>query len=101
MALSPEQKAQLEELTRLANEPDEDDFDIEIWDETGAGAKVPYHKGKTWLQRFGIDLPLPDASGSDPKSKSTKSDNSGSTDNAANGDTAARYFGSSRAKRAS
>jgi hypothetical protein len=59
MALTPEEKAQLDALTAKANTPDDDDFDIEIWDEKGAGARVPYRKGKTWLQRFGIDLPEP------------------------------------------
>lgn len=56
MALSKDEQAQLDALTRKATEPDED-FDIEIWDDTGAGAKVPYSKGRTWLNRFGIDLP--------------------------------------------
>jgi hypothetical protein len=58
MALTPDEQAALDALTKKAAETDEDDFHIEIWDETGAGAKVPYSKGKTWLQRFGIDLPV-------------------------------------------
>lgn len=58
MPLSDEEKAQLEALNAKANEPD-DDFSIEIWDETGAGAKVPFSQGKTWLQRFGIGVEVP------------------------------------------
>ncbi len=67
MALSKDEQATLDALTAKAAETDEDDFHIEIWDETGAGAKVPYSKGKTWLQRFGIDLPVePEADASKP-----------------------------------
>lgn len=64
MALTDEEKAQLAALQKKESEPDDSDFDIEIWDETGAGAKVPYRKGRTWLQRFGIDLdPEPEGEG--------------------------------------
>jgi hypothetical protein len=56
MGLSKDEQSALEALQRKASEPDED-FEIEIWDETGAGAKVPYSRGRSWLQRFGIDLP--------------------------------------------
>ncbi len=56
MALTPEEKATLESLTEKANQPDEPDEYVEIWDETGAGAKVKRASAKTWLQRFGIDL---------------------------------------------
>jgi hypothetical protein len=100
MALSDDEKATLDALTKKANEPDEDDFDIEIWDETGAGAKVPYHKGKTWLQRFGIDLPIPDATG-DAKPAGKKSTGAADTGDAPTGDTAVRYFGGNRARKTS
>jgi hypothetical protein len=59
MALSDDEKSLLDKLTAKANEKDDDDFDVEIWDETGAGARVPYRKGKAFLGRFGIDLPDP------------------------------------------
>jgi hypothetical protein len=99
MALTPEEKATLDALTQKANQPDEDDFDIEIWDETGAGAKVPYHKGRKWLERFGIDLPIPDAvTGTDPKSPKVKPEGTG---DAPAGDTAQRYFGGNRTRKAS
>lgn len=100
MALSDEEKATLEALTKKANEPDEDDFDIEIWDETGAGAKVPYRKGRTWLQRFGIDLPdTPIAPVPDTKRSKPTSGDSGNSDST--GSTAQRYFGGSRNNKAS
>jgi hypothetical protein len=57
MALSPEEQSQLDALTAKQSQPDDSDFDIEIWDETGAGARVPYSKGRSWLNRFGIDMP--------------------------------------------
>jgi hypothetical protein len=57
VGLTKEEKEQLELLTRKANEPDEDDkYEIEI----GSGdkyARIPYHKGRSYLQEhFGIDL---------------------------------------------
>jgi hypothetical protein len=90
MALTPEEKEQLDKLTQKANEPDDDDFEIEIWDGTGAGAKVPYHKGKTWLQRFGIDLP------DTPEDDTTEGKKPAKKTPAASGDdpgTAGKYFG--------
>lgn len=91
MALSKDEQAQLDALTRKASEPDED-FSIEIWDETGAGAKVPYSKGRTWLNRFGIDLPDVEAEpeGDDkpaPKPRAVKSAPAGDEGHAA------KYFG--------
>ncbi len=91
MALSKDEQAQLDALTAKASEPAEDDFSIEIWDETGAGAKVPYSKGRDWLARFGIgvEAPAPDAE-TDPKGKKTapKADAEGRPDNVAT-----RHFG--------
>lgn len=57
MGLSDEEKATLEALTKKANEPDDDDnFEIEIYDGQ-RGARVPYRKGRGYLQEhFGIDL---------------------------------------------
>jgi hypothetical protein len=77
MALTAEEKAQLEQLTAKANEPDSsDDFEIEVFSPEGHGARVPYSKGRSYLQQhFGIDLdPDPETEagkdsdgGSDPK----------------------------------
>ena len=59
--LSPEQAKQLKELTDLANAPDDEDFEVEIFDGE-KGARVPYSKGRSWLQKtFGIDLGEPPA----------------------------------------
>lgn len=95
MALSREEQDQLDALQRKAQEADDDDnFDVEIWDETGAGAKVPYRKGKSWLQRFGIDVEPPaddssndDKSDSKSKPKNDKQDRPGP---------AGRYFGAKK-----
>jgi hypothetical protein len=87
MALSDEEKAQLEALTKKANEPDpEDDFEMEIFD--GAkGARLPYSKGKSWLEEtFGINLtPAPPAGppkdNKPPKPDKNASNQSGGNDN--------------------
>lgn len=57
MPLSEDEKALLDKLTAKQAEKEDDDFDIEIWNEKGAGARVPYRKGKGFLQQFGIDMP--------------------------------------------
>jgi hypothetical protein len=80
MGLSADEQATLDALTAKASEPDDDsDFEIEIYNPAGNGARVPYSKGRSWLQReFGIDLdPDPAAatdsgSGSSTDRKSTK-----------------------------
>lgn len=54
--LTPEQAQQLADLQAQADAPDEDDFDVEIWD-GDKGARVPYSRGRSWLQKtFNIDL---------------------------------------------
>jgi hypothetical protein len=93
MALSKDEQTQLDALTRKASEPDEE-FDIEIWDETGAGAKVPYSKGRSWLNRFGIDLPTeppetePESEPKAPKARQPKAQPGPTTSNVTQ-----RYFG--------
>jgi len=65
--LTDEQKRQLDELTALANAPDDEDFEIEIRNGERS-ARVPYHKGRAYLQEhFGIDLdpPRDDGNGTD------------------------------------
>lgn len=56
MALSKEEKEQLDALIAKDKEPDQEDFEIEI----GSGdkyARVPYSRGRSYLQQhFGIDL---------------------------------------------
>lgn len=59
MALTPEEQSALEQLQAKAKEPDNsgEDFEIEIYNPHGAGARVPYSRGRSFLQReFGIDL---------------------------------------------
>ena len=57
MALNDEEKAALAELLEKDKEPDTaEDFEIEIYDGS-RGARVPYSKGRSYLQtHFGIDL---------------------------------------------
>jgi hypothetical protein len=57
VALSKEEQEQLDKLTAKAAEPDDEpDFEMEIYDGP-KGARIPYRKGRSWLQEnFGIDL---------------------------------------------
>lgn len=55
--LNADEKKLLAELQARENEPDnDDDFEIEIYKDNH-GARVPYSKGRKFLQEiFGIDL---------------------------------------------
>jgi hypothetical protein len=86
MPLSDDEKAQLAALQAKENEPDED-YQIEIWDETGAGAKLPFSQGRTWLQRFGIGVPEPTED--EPKTPKGKAAPKADGDNVTH---AAKYF---------
>jgi len=100
MALTDDEKNQLAALQKKAEEPDADDYDIEIWDETGAGARIPYHKGRSWLNRFGIDLPEQpegDAEGDQDQAQGKpRSKRQGGAAGQPDGH-AAKYFGKPRA----
>ena len=57
MGLSEDEKKLLAELTEKSKAPDVDEnFEIEVYDTTaGKGARIPFHKGKSWLhETFGI-----------------------------------------------
>jgi hypothetical protein len=62
--LTPEQAKQLADLQAQADAPDEDDFDIEIWD-GDKGARVPYSKGRSWLAKIGFEIGDPPAADDD------------------------------------
>jgi hypothetical protein len=53
----------------------DEDYDVEIWDETGKGARVKRSHAKTFLQQFGIDL---DPETEDDKTDKTKTKPKGS-----------------------
>ena len=57
--LDDEERAILEKHRKekaAKNAAAESELFVEIWDEGGRGARVPYAKGKSWLQKtFGID----------------------------------------------
>lgn len=84
-------------------EPDgetDDDFEIEIYTPEGHGARIPYSKGRTYLQEhFGIDidtLPKPGAAGA-PQGDGT----TGVADppgNVAGSRPSAKYFGAQKGK---
>lgn len=79
MALSDEEKAQLDALTAKQKEPDEQpDFEMEIYDGP-KGARVPYSKGRSWLQReFNIDLdPDPETEAGDDDGKDSATQGKG------------------------
>jgi hypothetical protein len=96
--LSDEQQRQLDELTALQNQPDESDseFEIEIWNDKGSGARIPYTKGSGWLEReFGITLDKPaDPNGGDPNAPDPNAPDPEST---ARPRTSGKYFGGNRA----
>lgn len=94
MALSPEEQAQLDALTAKATATEDDDFDVEIWDGEGNGARVPYRKGKSWLQKFGIDLPEPTEETDEAKPATRPK---GKTTQDGNVTHAAKYFGTKNA----
>lgn len=69
MGLSADEKKLLEELNRKAQEPDAEDFEIEVWDHNkGTGARLPFSKGSKWLyDQFGIgEAPASSAAGEPP-----------------------------------
>ena len=96
MALSAEEKAQLEALQAKESEPEADEEYIEIWDETGAGAKVKRSSAKSWLNKFGIDLDEitgeEDAEAAPPKKRP-----GGKPATTGNVTHAAKYFGGNKA----
>ena len=100
MGLSADEQAQLDALQAKASEPDDDEFEVEIYDENGRGARLPYRKGRSWLQQhFGIDLEPapegegePEGEGKPPKTGKGKTGSGGKADGPAQ-----RYFGSKRA----
>jgi hypothetical protein len=72
--LSKQERAELEARLAEDDAEDDDDFEVEIGSE-GNYARVPYRKGKSWLQKtFGIDL---DA---EPKQEAKPKDDSGDQD---------------------
>jgi hypothetical protein len=88
--LTEEQQRQLDELTALQNAQDDDsEFEIEIWNEKGQGARIPYGKGRSWLQsNFGIDMDPPPA---EPDPNAATDPEGGQRTGAAG-----RYFGGQR-----
>jgi hypothetical protein len=92
--LSAEQQAQLDQLTALQNEPDESDsdFEIEVWNKDGNGARIPYSKGSGWLEKeFGITLEKPaDPNAQDPNAQDPNANPEG---NVPATRTSGKYFG--------
>ena len=95
--LSAEQQAQLDQLMALQNEPDESDsdFEIEVWNGQGNGARIPYSKGAGWLEKeFGITLDKPADPNADPNAQDPNAQDPEST---AKPRTSGKYFGGQRA----
>lgn len=84
-------------------EADSEDYEIEVWDKDGRGARIRRSHAKPFLQSLGIDLD-PDTSGeNDDKGNGGKGGDSGKRDgkpasgkrpDAAPGGTARKYFSS-------
>lgn len=95
--LTPEQQKTLDELTALAESPDDDnDFEIEIRNGDRA-ARVPYRKGRSYLQEhFGIDLDPPPDDGTDDGTEADPAPGMGKNVKRAKAErerTSTRYFG--------
>jgi len=86
MALSKEEQEQLDALTAKASAPEEEeDFEMEIYDGP-KGARVPYRKGRKWLQdNFNIDLDPDPASEADDDGKDSAAKNDGKPGKAQSG----------------
>lgn len=67
MALSVEEKAQLQALMAKDKEPEENnDFDVDMMDENGRSVRMPYSRAKGLLSKWGFDiedLPKPEGNG--------------------------------------
>jgi hypothetical protein len=73
--LTADQQKQLDDLTALASAPDDDDYEIEICN-GDRRARVPYRKGRSYLQEhFGIDLDPPAADADDTETGDGKDPN--------------------------
>jgi hypothetical protein len=94
---------QIAALQKQAEEMGDDgeDFEVEIWDHEGNGARVPYHAGKNWLAKFGIGVPEPesepegDQGGKTPKSggrSGSSGGNSGGNPGSVETQSALRHF---------
>jgi hypothetical protein len=69
--LTPEKRAELEALLAADDADGEDDYEIEIRDGDKA-TRIPYSKGRSWLQQhFGIDLD-PEPEPEEPPAKGGK-----------------------------
>lgn len=70
--LTPDEAKALESLLAKKDAPDQEDFEVEIFD-GDKGTRLPYSKGRSWLQtHFDIDLGEPpdgdaDEGGADDK----------------------------------
>lgn len=102
--LTDDQEKTLNDLLNLRDaKDDEDDFEIEIFD-NGKGARIPYSRGREYLQKhFGIDLdPSPD-SGKPDNGKPDNGTGDGGSDGKGAGkgtgskqSVSGRYFGNGR-----
>lgn len=97
---------QIAELQRQAEEMGDDgeDYEVEIWNADGSGARVPHSQGKNWLAAKFPELfpaaPEAENEGGDDKGRGKRGNNSGGNGgtNPASGSTevsrtSQRYFG--------
>jgi hypothetical protein len=54
------EKAIADLQSQLDSADPDDEFDIEIWDGNGNGARIPYSRGKDWFEKF-FGVPAGDA----------------------------------------
>ncbi|HEX8762899.1 MAG TPA: hypothetical protein VF733_04035 [Candidatus Saccharimonadales bacterium] len=91
---------EIEEFNARMNEPDnnpDDDFEIEIFTPEGHGARLPYSRGKSYLQEhFGIDIGDPPSdpnAGNPANGAAANGEDPLNSPNAPRPSTSSRYFG--------
>lgn len=88
--LTAEQRAELERQLQEDDETDDEDYEVEIWNDKGAGGRLPYRKAKKHFQdHFGIDLDPP----TDPQNDPSGTKNGNADTSKTNQRPSGRYFG--------
>jgi hypothetical protein len=76
--LNDDEKSLLDKLLKKQDEPDDDDFEVELWN-GDKGAKLPFSKARKFLSdAFGVDLgEPPDAGEAEGDGKDKTADDDG------------------------
>jgi hypothetical protein len=70
---------------KQAKESEEEDYDVEVWDEKGRGARIRRSHAKPFLNSLGIDVDPPAEGNSDDKGGDGKGGNSSKSNRTSTG----------------